>query len=92
MADEPTASPEQAAPAPSTSAPSTARKAIGSTVLVLFLLFFGGGAYFVITYLGSNLLEELPPSVLGLLTFGALVVGLIVGGVIGARAKQAILR
>lgn len=101
MADEQQTTTEQTqesvqSPAPSPSEepdakPSGARSSVGSVVMAAFMIVFGAAAWFGVGYLKVALLgEDVGTGLLAVLTFGALLAGVIVGGIIGAKVKRLI--
>jgi len=68
------------------------RRAIASAVPVVLLVALGALGYFGMTYVGATMMEDLSTAVLTAITFGATLVGIIVGGIVGSKIKQFLLR
>lgn len=89
---EPTGEPAGTPRASGPSGPSSIRRTIAGAIPIILLVGLGALGYFGMTYLGATQMEDLSTAVLTVITFGALLIGVIVGGIVGSKIKQALLK
>ncbi len=93
MANETGESIPNTASAPAKSGPSKAQRRTASVVQAAFLLVFGAIGFYAMGYLfAADLIERPTGTLFAAMMAGAIIVGVIVGGIIGAKVKKAILK
>lgn len=91
MAEEKTSM--QPSAAQQASGPSSGRRSVASLVQIALLVIFGGAGYVgVWALMRVAMLEDVSAGLAVALFAGGLIVGVIVGGILGAKAKKALLK